>query len=341
MSRRTAESVVLDRSMLIGDRRRGWREIHQPNGSKAIGKDRGGPQNSADLWSGLAHQTGEPVLMGIEKNENGRQAAHRMRNKEVKMKQGILLVLAVLVILLAGCGPDRGASGPGSGSVVVRDNRVSITGSGNLVSQEKALSGFDRVETGFAFNVTILKGEGFSVVVSADDNLADYLQVDKVGSTLRIGLKPGYAYDIPQATMQAQVTMPELAGLRLGESSHATLSGFRSVEAFEAELSGSSSLRGELEADASTFALSGSTYVKLAGSGRNLSLEACGNSTIDLSDYRVEDAALRASCASTALVNVRGRLDVDASQNARVYYIGWPAAGDILAHENATVQPKR
>ena len=59
-----------------------------------------------------------------------------------------------------------------------------------------------------------------------------------------------------------------------------------------------------------------------------------------IGDFRVADTALQMSCDSVAVVNVAGRLDVEASQNSIVYYLGQPASGEIMAHENASVEPK-
>lgn len=86
--------------------------------------------------------------------------------------------------------------------------------------------------------------------------------------------------------------MPELAGLNLSVSSHVTLDDFQSTGKFEAELTGSSSLSGELEADSASFKVYEAAYVKLAGSTGNLWLDACGNSVTDLSEFEAEDATL-------------------------------------------------
>jgi hypothetical protein len=250
-------------------------------------------------------------------------------NKEIKHLNK--LVLVILVALIAGCSLANNAP---------QDNRVSITGSGNMVSHQIDVSGFEKIETGFAFNVAIHQGQEFSVVASVDDNLAEYLYVEKVGTALKIGLKPGYAYDIPQATMRAEVIMPELVGLDLNGSSHATLTGFDSLEDFSAELSGSSSLSGEIQAESANLNAFGSTFVKLSGKGSDLSVDACGSGTVDLGDYRVEDAALQVACASTVIINVDRSLDVNAAQNAQVYFTGHPAVSDLNVHEYAFVGPK-
>jgi hypothetical protein len=247
------------------------------------------------------------------------------------MNKLIILFLLVAVILTIGCSANDQISA---------DNRVTIMGSGNLVSQHIEVSDFDKIETGFAFNISIHQGVQFSVIASVDDNLAEYLYIENVDGTLNIGLNPDYAYDIPQATMRAEVTMPDLAGLQLNGSSHASLSCFDNMQDFSAKLTGSSSLSGEIQAETTNLDAYGSTFVHLSGTGLNLSLDACGSNMIDLSDYTVEDASLQVACASTVVVNVDGHLEVDAAQNAQVFFVDNPAVKLLEVHEFASVQPK-
>ena len=141
-----------------------------------------------------------------------------------------MLVLFLLVALLVGCTP------PG----------IPISGSGNVVTQEEDISAFDKLDVSEAFKVDIRQGETFSVVVRVDDNLVKYLQVIKEGNTLKIGLKPGIS--VRAATRQAEVTMPELAGLDLSGASRASITGFKSTKSLDVDVSGASQLRGDIEA---------------------------------------------------------------------------------------------
>jgi hypothetical protein len=58
----------------------------------------------------------------------------------------------------------------------------------------------------------------------------------------------GRSYNVRRATMEAAVTMPELTGVELSGASRGTVTGFRSTQALDVDLSGSSSLRGNNEA---------------------------------------------------------------------------------------------
>jgi len=218
---------------------------------------------------------------------------------------------------------------------------ASITGSGNVVTHEENITGFDKVDASHAFQVDISQGDAFSVVIRIDDNLVQYLEVVKRGSTLNIGLTPGRSYNIRNATMQAEVTMPELTGLDMSGSSHVTITGFKSAQALVVDASGASHLQGDIEADTVSFNLGGSSEVILTGSAQNVIIEeAAGSSDVNLTDFPVVDASVKAGGKSQVTVNVSGRLDVDASNGANVYYLGDPTLGTIDTSGSATVEPK-
>jgi hypothetical protein len=217
---------------------------------------------------------------------------------------------------------------------------TTITGSGNVVTREEPIAAFDRVDVSHEFHVDISQGDTFSVIVRVDDNVVEYLEVVKQGNTLKIGVEPGRALSVSGATMEAEVTMPELAGLELSGASHAAITGFKSTKALDVNLSGASDLSGDIEAGDATFDASGASRVTLNGSARNVTVEGSGASHIDLSDFAVADAGVKLSGASTATVNPSGTLDVDASGASHVYYLGNPRMGNFEMSGASSVERK-
>jgi hypothetical protein len=249
------------------------------------------------------------------------------------MKKCILFTLIVVVShVSAGCAV------PLPSGIL---DEVSITGSGNVVTREEAITGFDKVDASHAFTVDISRGDTFSVVVRVDDSLLEYLEVVKQGSTLKIGLKPGYNYHVTNVrTTEAEITMPELTGLDLSGASDGTITGFTSTKALAVDLSGASSLEGDIEAGDSLVDLSGGSDLTLSGSGQDLTVDASGASEVDLADFPIADANVDASGASTVTVNASGTLNVDASSASHVYYLGNPTLGTIDTSSGASVESR-
>jgi hypothetical protein len=178
-----------------------------------------------------------------------------------------------------------------------------------------------------------------STTITGSGNV-EYLEVVKQGNTLKIGLEPGRVFSVRKATLEAEVTMPELAALQMSGASHVTITGFTSTKAFDVNLSGASDLSGDIEAGDATFDASGASRVTLNGSARNATVEGSGASQIDLSDFAVADAKVKLSGASTATVNPSGTLDVDASGASDVYYLGSPTLGNIDTSGASSIQRK-
>ncbi len=76
------------------------------------------------------------------------------------MKSLLIFVISVMVVITAAC------------------SGVIVTGSGEIVTQEMDFTGFDKLDISQGFNVEVNEGDEFSVVIRADDNIVEYLQVE-------------------------------------------------------------------------------------------------------------------------------------------------------------------
>jgi hypothetical protein len=121
-----------------------------------------------------------------------------------KMKTTLAIIVLLLVVMVTACSQIT-------------------TGSGQVVTQEMELTGFDKLDISQGFNVQVDQGDEFSVVIRVDDNLVEYLQVEKVGDTLKIGLEGNRIYG--NSTLQANVTLPSLTGLDVSGGSDVSVNG--------------------------------------------------------------------------------------------------------------------
>jgi len=229
-----------------------------------------------------------------------------------------------------------------------------VKGSGNLDTQEFNFSDFTHVEVGSAFEVEIVQSDSYSVSVTADDNLFDYILVSKQGTTLKISLKTAQYID---TTTRAEISMPQLHSLELSGATHGTVSGFSSTESLEVELSGASSLdlaemsagdvefdvsgaskvTGDITASDAKFDLSGASTAQLEGSASDIIVKASGASRVELAGFPVNNADINFSGASTGTVNLDGRLDADLSGASKLSYIGEPTMGTINTSGGSTL----
>jgi hypothetical protein len=238
-----------------------------------------------------------------------------------KMKVGVAILLAALLITVPlGC------------------ILGSITGSGNLTTEEKSFSGFTKVEASHGFQLEITSSSTFSIEVTADDNIHQYIDVDKDGDRLRIRMESGRSYR--SLILKAKITMPDLYDIELSGGSRADITGFSSSHDLKLELSGGSRVTGDITAGDADFNLSGGSQVDLEGSADDLKVNGSGGSQLDLESFSVGNADLNLSGGSRATVNVTSTLDVNLSGGSRVEYIGEPTLGDIDLSGDSIVSKK-
>jgi ribosomal protein L40E len=214
-----------------------------------------------------------------------------------------------------------------------------VVGSENLVTQEKFFSDFSVVEVGSEFEVEITQSNSYSIKITADDNILDYVEVFKTSDTLTIRLKLGYSYQ--STTLSAKITMPTLYELELSGGTHGTVEGFSSSHEFVLGLSGGSSLTGDfMTSEDGQFTLSGGSTLSIDGAANDLRITGSSGSHLELSNFTVHNANVDLSGGSHATVNLDGRLDADLSGGSTLLYIGDPALGDIDTSGGSTIGRK-
>ena len=238
-----------------------------------------------------------------------------------------LLVTASLLTVFTGC----------------RDINHVIVGSGNLINQEMDFADFTKIEVVHAFQVKVTRSDSFFFGITVDDNLPEYLDFRKSGNTLYMRLKGGTTYI--GTTKIVEITMPKLDKLSLSGASTAEVSGFRSSDRLELELSGASSLNiddlkagdtafevssgssvsGSIEISDGRFNTSGNSNINLEGYASDIFIEASEASNTNLSNLSVSNATVNISGASVVTINASGSINGDVSSASRLIYIGNPA----------------
>ena len=214
-----------------------------------------------------------------------------------------------------------------------------VVGSGDLVTNEESFSDFTSVDAGSGFKVEISKASWYNVLVIADDNVMEYVEVKKSGDTLQIGVKWGYSFR--SVTLKVEISMPELRRIDLSGGAQGNLD-FSSAESFSLDLSGGSSMSGDFatSGDMELDLSGGSKLPGLVGEANDLTIDASSGSQLDLSDFTVHNANIELSGGSSATINLDGRLDADLSGGSNLSYIGDPTLGNIERSSGSVINKK-
>jgi hypothetical protein len=225
------------------------------------------------------------------------------------MKTNILsLAIAVLVAgVLTGCttqnfspGPNgpigpQGNPGPDGDIAAASGDTIVIESEGNLVSAEHAFTDFDAVEVNALMTVEITLGESYEIITEVEEDAVPYLQVLIEGGRLRIGLDPSLGYSTNNAALFAKITLPSLRSLVVDGASHVILEDIQCTRALDIEVTGTSSLDGQIYGCDLSLEVSDVSTVSLAGSVPSAVVSISGVSSVDLSaleaqnlDYEVD-----------------------------------------------------
>jgi len=213
-----------------------------------------------------------------------------------------------------------------------------LIGSGNLETEAYAFTNFTKVEISSAFEFQIRQSSSYSINVTANDNVIDYIQVSQDGQTLKI--RVGTIRSFRGVTLKALVSMPQLGGLIISGASRGTVYGFSSTEDVSITVSGASRVNGDITAGDVYFAISGASTVRLEGSANDMVASISGASTCNLGDFTVNNANVNVSGASTGTINLNGRLDANVNGASTLLYIGDPVMGTISVSGASTLSKK-
>lgn len=213
-----------------------------------------------------------------------------------------------------------------------------IMGSGKLTTQDFQFADFQSVEIANTFQADISQSDTFSVSITADDNLFDYIKVDKSGTKLsiRFDYRGGYS----RGTLKAKITMPTLESLSISGASTGTVSGFKLAKPATLDVSGASTLNGSLDADRIDLHASGASKASLSGTANTADLKADGASALNLSNLSIDNASVDLSGASNATISVKSKLDYNLSGASHVTYQGSPTIGRNSASGASSVAKK-
>jgi hypothetical protein len=231
-----------------------------------------------------------------------------------------------------------------------------------MATRDFDLKGFTRVKVGWAFDVDIVQGNAYKVSVDTDS--FQNIMVETEGDTLRIGYH-GIPWMDWIATFgekpSVRITMPDLNEIIVSGASEAKTVNFQSSHDFQARLTGAcrlevrnmaaaamrinvvgaSKVTGDIKVSGGTqFDLTGASSVELAGSTGILTLSATGACHAELERFAVQSADIKLQGASTAAVNITGKMNASLTGASNLRWVGNPVMGDIRTSGASTLRKK-
>ncbi|MFT3740678.1 MAG: head GIN domain-containing protein [Breznakibacter sp.] len=211
-----------------------------------------------------------------------------------------------------------------------------VTGNGNVMSENRTVDVFNKIEAEGGFMVVYKKSSIPSIVVKADENLLPFIETIADGGTLTIKSRNGY---LLQSSYKINVTVssPSVSDLSLlgsGLLSADTLTG----NLMDVSLNGSGRVAVRYaKGDKLMASLRGVGTLEFGGRVANAHLSVEGSGTVSAYSLTADQASVRITGSGTCYVWVDGLLNVRIDGNGRVLYKGAPVQVDKTIVGNGSV----
>jgi hypothetical protein len=241
---------------------------------------------------------------------------------------GVLVVAVIFVTAFAGT--QLGLKSEPSWSFDIGSIQIgnlsseSVNGSGNVITEDRPVSGVVRVQMGIPGNLEIQQGPSESLTVTGEDNILPLLTTDVRGGTLTIRFRSSGNIHVNRP-LQIALTVKNLDRLELGSSAKVTVNPITTGD-FRLILSSSGTIDiQEIQADKITANLSSSGDISIKGSANQLDLQLSSSGSFQAGDLQVQEANVRLSSSGEATLWVVKDLQANISSSGNVAYYGSPS----------------
>lgn len=270
------------------------------------------------------------------------------------MIKKIAVVFIVLAFALTACSIN---------GHTITINSEHINGSGTIVTEDRAVSGFDKVDLQSIGDLTIVEGDKESLTIKADDNLMQYITAEVFNNTLEIGMEPNLSLD-PSRVIEYTLTVKSLSSIvlsgfgnidaeelnskdmeiKLAGSGNMTLgtlksdnallrvSGFGNINVQEMvvdqpilEISGSGDIDvAKLQASTMNLKISGFGNADITGTAKDQEIQIVGSGNYDGKNLESDNATVKITGFGDATVWAESSLDVTITGSGNLEYYGSP-----------------
>lgn len=236
------------------------------------------------------------------------------------MKKSIsLFIILIAALALSACNVN----------VQIGNNEV-ITGSGNVITREIEVSGFDSVLLAGIGDLTITQGETESLTIEAEDNILDVLENKVQAGELVLGTRQGVTIT-PTRTIRYTLVVKDLSKLELAGLGNASMDGLTAGR-LELSITGSGNLDLEnVQAEDVRATIDGLGSVEISGTAESLDARLNGSGNFKAGDLAVKTATVEIDGLGSATVWAADALDVKIGGAGNLEYYGSPKVSQNIS----------
>ncbi len=216
----------------------------------------------------------------------------------------IIILVSIFVVSIVSCG------------------RV-VRGSGNVISENRDVSGFNKVSVSGSGHLHIVQGDEESLTIEAEDNILPLITTKVSGGTLTIGFKSGTSINTTKS-IEFYLKVKDLNSISGSGSGSIDCSGLIS-DNLSIRTSGSRNVdMSNLASNSIDINSSGSGNITLAGTTDSQNIKTSGSIKYFGEELESKSCVIDSSGSGELVVNVSDDLDINVSGSIKITYIGSP-----------------
>ncbi len=212
-----------------------------------------------------------------------------------------------------------------------------IRGNGDVVKEERNLSGFDALEASTGIEVLVTQDSTEKVVVETDSNIQKILKTKVENGTLKIYLEEGVLHT---RQLRVFVTLKQLRSVNTSSGAHVNTENKITAEKLKINSSSGSGVKMEVSADHLTAESSSGSNIKITGTAASFNGDSSSGSGIDASGLTAEKGTLSGSSGSHIKAQITKEIKANASSGASISITGNPPVRDTDSSSGGSVRFK-
>jgi hypothetical protein len=198
-----------------------------------------------------------------------------------------------------------------------------VRGNGNLVTQERTISGFEGVENYGSFDITLIPSSTTSVKVEAEENLQQYIETYVDNNKLQIRQRDRYNLR-PRRQMKITVFGPVFTTITTNGSGNIVGQGLLNTNNGNVSLrvAGSGNIDVQMNASRVDSEIAGSGNIKVTGTSKEFEGGVYGSGNIRAASLQAEDSKVEIAGSGNVEVYATNKLDVSIMGSGEVKHKG-------------------
>ena len=219
---------------------------------------------------------------------------------------------------------------------VIVDTGASASGD-DFLTEERDVSGFDRVRLETLGELTVRQGDEARVVLTFSPKYEGAITTEVRGDTLVIADNRNTMTKINRDVLRYDVTLPQLEAVALDGSGSVNVGAF-DADALTFNLDGSGNMTAEeLEVGRLELYLDGSGSISTTGRADALTVDVAGSGKVDAGELRADEVNVSLAGSGDVSVCASTGLEASVEGSGDVTYYGEPASPDISVQGSGDV----